>query len=341
MSDPTDLARDLYDRGVAAAEAGDHREAVECFSRAVGHRPDVAAAYRGRAASLVHLRRAAEALADLDRVVRIKPRDPLGFYERAGLRLAQRVYAGAVEDCDTVLSLDPGWAPTYGLRADAHAAAGNTPAALADFAAAIQNEPDRAADHRRRRNALLAEAEMPNPDARTDRDKMLAGELYNPYGPDLTAARTRARDLARRFNAGDPAALAELLPHAGEGVGIEPPFFCDYGTNIRLGKKVFFNFDCVVLDCALVTVGDFTLFGPGVHIYTATHPLDADERRTGMESAKPVRIGADVWVGGGAILVPGVTVGDRAVIGAGSVVTKDVPAGAVVGGNPAKPLRRG
>lgn len=339
--DPTALARDLYDRGVAAAEAGDHREAVECFTRAVAHRPDVAAAYRGRAASLVRLRRAGEALADLDRVVRLKPRDPLGYYERAGLRLAQRMYAEAIADCDTVLDLDPGWAPAYGLRAQAHAAAGNSPQALLDFAAAIEHEPDRAAEHRGRRDALLAEVGLPPPDARSEHAKMLAGELYNPYVPDLTAARTRARELARRFNAtADPAVLRELLPHADPSVGIEPPFFCDYGTNIRLGKKVFFNFDCVVLDCAPVTVGDHTLFAPGVHIYTATHPLDAAQRRTGLESAKPVTVGADVWVGGGAILLPGVTVGDAAVIGAGSVVTKDVPAGAVVGGNPARPLRR-
>ncbi len=339
MSDATDLARDLYDRGVAAAEGGDHREAVECFTRAVGHRPDVAAAYRGRAASLVQLRRAAEALVDLDRVVRIKPRDPLGYYERAGLRLAQRLYAGAVTDCDTALELDPGWAPAYGLRAQAHAAAGNSPQSLLDFESAIRHEPDVAADHRRRRDALLEEVGSPPPDSRPEHAKMLAGELYNPYVPDLVEARSKARVLFKRFNSGDESALRELLPHADEGLGIEPPFFCDYGVNIRLGKKVFFNFDCVVLDCAAVTVGDHTLFGPGVHIYTATHPLDASQRRTGLESAKPVSIGADVWVGGGAILLPGVTVGDGAVVGAGSVVTTDVPAGAVVGGNPARPLR--
>ncbi len=339
--DPTDLARDLYDRGVAAASAGEHREAVECFTRAIAHRPDVAAAYRGRAASLVQLRRAGEALADLDRVVRIKPHDPLGYYERAGLRLAQRMPMDAVADCDIALELDQGWAPAYGLRAQAHAAAGNSPQALIDFAAAIEQEPDRAAEHRARRDALLAEVGLPPADTRAEHAKMLAGELYNPYVPDLTAARTRARELARQFNStADPAILRELLPHADPSVGIEPPFFCDYGSNIRLGKKVFFNFDCVILDCALVTVGDHSLFAPGVHIYTATHPMDAAQRRTGLESARPVTIGADVWVGGGAILLPGVTIGDAAVIGAGSVVTRDVPAGAVVGGNPARPLRR-
>ena len=157
MTDPTAAARDLYDRGLLAADAGDHTEAVECFTRAIAHRPDVAAAYRGRAASLVKLRRAAEALADLDRVVRIKPRDPLGLFERAGLRLAQHLYPGCVADCDLILELDPGWAPAYGLRAQAHAAAGNSPQALHDFAAAIAHEPDAAAGHRRRRDALLAE----------------------------------------------------------------------------------------------------------------------------------------------------------------------------------------
>jgi maltose O-acetyltransferase len=179
----------------------------------------------------------------------------------------------------------------------------------------------------------------------THRHKMLAGEPYDPLDPELVAARRRARLLTAALNATPndrPDRRADLLRQlfaADTDVWLEPPFHCDYGTNITLGRKVFLNFNCVVLDCAPVRIGDHTLLGPGVHIYAATHPLDAATRRGGLESAKPVTIGADVWVGGGAILLPGITVGDRAVIGAGSVVTKDVPADAVVAGNPARVLR--
>ncbi len=179
----------------------------------------------------------------------------------------------------------------------------------------------------------------------TERDKMLAGELYDPLDPELVAARDRARDLCQDLNATREAdrdarrrILAELFGSGGDGVWMQPPFFCDYGTNIRLGRKVFFNFNCVVLDVCRVTVGDHTLFAPAVQIYTATHPLDPVLRRT-QEFGKPVVIGSDVWVGGGAIICPGVTVGDGSVIGAGSVVTKDVPAGVVAAGNPCRVLR--
>nr|WP_282446830.1 sugar O-acetyltransferase [Aromatoleum aromaticum] len=120
---------------------------------------------------------------------------------------------------------------------------------------------------------------------------------------------------------------------------VQPPFFCDYGTNIFLGVKVFFNFNCVVLDVAPVTIGSNVLFGPSVQICTATHPISAAERRTGLESAKPITIGSDVWVGGGAIICPGVNIGDRAVIGAGSVVTRDIPSDVVAAGNPARIIR--
>ncbi len=174
---------------------------------------------------------------------------------------------------------------------------------------------------------------------------MLAGELYDPADPELSAERQACRRLCRRLNLGDPGAgrereeiLGELFGSSGE-VWVEPPFHCDYGWNIHLGQKVFFNFGCVVLDVAPVHVGDHVLIGPSVQIYTATHPLDAKERRGGLESAKPVRIGSDVWIGGGAILCPGVSIGDRAVVGAGSVVTRDVPGDVVVAGNPARILR--
>jgi maltose O-acetyltransferase len=119
---------------------------------------------------------------------------------------------------------------------------------------------------------------------------------------------------------------------------MEPPFFCDYGSNILLGERVFFNFNCVVLDVCQVKIGDFTLFGPAVQIYTATHPMNAELRRT-KEFAKPIEIGSDVWVGGGAIICPGVKIGSTSVIGAGSVVTKDIPDGVVAVGNPCRVIR--
>jgi maltose O-acetyltransferase len=179
----------------------------------------------------------------------------------------------------------------------------------------------------------------------SEQEKMLAGQLYDPLDPVLVQARARARDLCQALNATREAEqevrrhiLKELLGVGGEDVWIQPPFYCDYGSNILLGKKCFFNFNCVVLDVCRVKVGDCTLFGPAVQIYTATHPLNAELRRT-QELGKPVEVGSDVWVGGGAILCPGVNIGDRAVIGAGSVVTRDVPAGVFAAGNPCRVLR--
>jgi maltose O-acetyltransferase len=179
----------------------------------------------------------------------------------------------------------------------------------------------------------------------TERAKMLAGELYDPLDPELVAARTRARDLCQRLNATreDEQAdrrriLRELFAAGGGSAWIQPPFFCDYGTNIELGERVFFNFNCVVLDVCAVRIGDFTLFGPAVQIYTATHPLDPKLRRS-RELGKPVEIGSDVWVGGGALVLPGVRIGAGAVIGAGSVVTRDIPAGVFAAGNPCRVIR--
>ena len=179
----------------------------------------------------------------------------------------------------------------------------------------------------------------------TETEKMLAGEFYDPFDPDLVRARERCRNLCWDLNATRDAdaearrrLLRELFGAGGDSVWMQPPFYCDYGTNIKLGERVFFNFNCVVLDVCEVAIGDFTLFGPAVQVYTATHPLDAVQRRT-REFGKPVRIGADVWVGGGAVICPGVTIGDRAVIGAGSVVTKDVPAGVLAAGNPCRVIR--
>ncbi|MDN3520161.1 sugar O-acetyltransferase [Halomonas ramblicola] len=180
----------------------------------------------------------------------------------------------------------------------------------------------------------------------TEREKMLAGELYDARDPELQSMRRRARLLIHELNASRDDAeaerrrlLAELLPHAGEGLWIEPPFFCDYGAHIRLGRGVFFNFDCVVLDVAPVTIGDHVLFGPAVQLYTATHPLDAAARRSGLEAGRPIAIGDDCWLGGGAVINPGVSIGARSVIGAGSVVTRDLPADVFAAGNPCRVIR--
>lgn len=180
---------------------------------------------------------------------------------------------------------------------------------------------------------------------RTEREKMLAGEPYDPMDPDLVARRERARDLCWALNATRDRDAAErrrllqaLFARGGDTAWMQPPFFCDYGTNIELGERVFFNFNCVVLDVCRVTIGDFTLFGPGVQLLTATHPMDAALRRT-EESGSPIAIGDDVWVGGGAIVLPGVTIGSRSVVGAGSVVTRDVPDGVLAVGNPCRVIR--
>jgi maltose O-acetyltransferase len=181
---------------------------------------------------------------------------------------------------------------------------------------------------------------------RSEREKMLAGELYNPLDPELVRARDRARNLCQDLNATREGqqeerrrVLRELFGAGGEHVWMQPPFFCDYGSNILLGEKCFFNFNCVVLDVCQVRIGDYTLFGPAVQVYTATHPLNAELRRK-QEFGKPVEIGSDVWIGGGAIICPGVTIGSRSVIGAGSVVTRDIPEGVFAAGNPCRVIRQ-
>jgi maltose O-acetyltransferase len=179
----------------------------------------------------------------------------------------------------------------------------------------------------------------------TEREKMLAGDLYNPLDPDLVAARDLARNLCQDLNATREAdkadrrhILQQLLGSGGDDVWIQPPFFCDYGSNIYLGHKCFFNFNCIILDVCEVHIGDYTMFGPGTHIYTATHPIDYELRRK-EEFGKPVRIGSDVWIGGGAIICPGVTIGTRTIIGAGSVVTRDITDDAFAAGNPCRVVR--
>ena len=174
---------------------------------------------------------------------------------------------------------------------------------------------------------------------------MLAGELYDPLDADLVGARDRARDLCADLNATRESQQAErrrilqaLLGAGGDDVWMQPPFYCDYGFNILLGRKCFFNFNCVVLDVTTVRIGDYTLFGPAVQIYTATHPMEAQLRRT-QEFAKPIEIGSDVWIGGAAVILPGVTIGSRSIIGAGSVVSRDVPDGVFAAGNPCRVIR--
>ena len=179
----------------------------------------------------------------------------------------------------------------------------------------------------------------------TELDKMLAGVLYDPMDAELVRARARARDLCHALNLTRDAQseerrqlLKQIFGKGGDSVWMQPPFYCDYGSNMLLGERVFFNFNCVVLDVCRVTIGDYCQFGPSVQVYTATHPMNAALRRK-QEFAKPIEIGSDVWIGGGAFICPGVRIGSRSVIGAGSVVTRDVPEGVFAAGNPCRVIR--
>jgi maltose O-acetyltransferase len=178
---------------------------------------------------------------------------------------------------------------------------------------------------------------------RSEKEKMLAGELHRPIGAEIEADQRRAHTLQGLYNATGPdeterrtSLLRDLLGGVGENVVIRPPFYCDYGYNIRLGSGVFLNYGCVLLDVVEITIGNGTQIGPVVQIYAADHPRDPEQRRAGLEFGRPVTIGRNVWIGGGAIIVPGVTIGDDCIIGAGSVVTRSVPPGATVAGNPAR-----
>ena len=180
----------------------------------------------------------------------------------------------------------------------------------------------------------------------TEKEKMLTGDMYVAADPQLSADRRQARDLCKAFNETHDKEqelreriIRKLLGSAGDAIWIEPPFYCDYGSNITLGSKVFFNFNCVILDPASVIIGSDVLFGPAVQVYTAMHPISASERRRWRESTQPVEIGTDVWVGGGAIICPGVHIGSRSVIGAGSVVTNDIPEDVFAVGNPCRRIR--
>lgn len=179
---------------------------------------------------------------------------------------------------------------------------------------------------------------------RTARERMLAGEPYFANDTELYLATRRAQALMEEYNvareAVRPGILRELLGSVGEDVVLRPPLYVDYGTQLNIGDRVFANYGLTALDCAPIVIGDDTQIGPHVQLLTPTHPLDPEERRTKIEAAGPIIIGTNVWIGGGAIVLAGVTIGDNAVIGAGAVVTKDVPANSVAVGNPARVIRQ-
>ncbi|MBC5748492.1 sugar O-acetyltransferase [Dysosmobacter sp. NSJ-60] len=180
----------------------------------------------------------------------------------------------------------------------------------------------------------------------TERERMLSGQLYDAGDETLTAARGRAKRLTWRYHQLDPTdwdsrtqILQELLGHLGEDSWIEPPFRCDYGTQISIGDHFFANYDCIFLDVAPITIGNQVMFGPRVCLYTAGHPLDAATRNTGLEFGKPIAIGDDVWLGGNVVVLPGVTIGAGTVVAAGSVVRRDLPPHVLAAGNPCQVLR--
>lgn len=181
----------------------------------------------------------------------------------------------------------------------------------------------------------------------TEKDKMLAGKIYDAnYDQELVAARVDAKELCYDFNHARPSEEAkrqgiirQLLGKTGNQFEITGPFYCDYGFNIEIGENFYANHNLVILDGAKVTFGDNVFVAPDCGFYTAGHPLDADRRNKGLEYAKPITVGNNVWFGGGVKVMPGVTIGDGAVIGGGSVVTKDIPANMIAVGNPCKPIR--
>lgn len=181
---------------------------------------------------------------------------------------------------------------------------------------------------------------------KTEKEKMCSGDYYFANDKELAMDRHKAKKLLHRLNvteylmnANARSILRELLPNASKKIYIEPPFHCDYGYNLQLGEGVYFNVNCVVLDAAKVTIGNHVFIGPGVQLYTATHPTNALERRT-HQMAKPITIGNDCWIGGNAIICPGVSIGDGCTVGAGSVVTKDIPANSLAVGNPARVIKK-
>lgn len=178
----------------------------------------------------------------------------------------------------------------------------------------------------------------------TEKERMLSGKLYRADDPELRAGDMRKWKLTQRLNQTTDveevrAIYRELLGSIGKDFWIQPPFYCDYGSNIHIGDHFYANYGCVILDPAEVFIGDHVFLAPRVSIYTATHPIDAEVRNAELEYALPIHIGSSVWIGGNTVICPGVTIGDNVVIGAGSVVTHDVPSGIVAAGNPCRVLR--
>ena len=179
----------------------------------------------------------------------------------------------------------------------------------------------------------------------SEKEKMLSGELYRASDPELVRDRQRCRSLLQAINTQPDeeqrlAVLRDLLGSIGRGTSVQPPFACDYGYNVLVGDNVFINFNAVILDCAPVTIGDGTQVASGVQLLAADHPRDPDLRRDLLELARPVSIGSNVWIGAAAIVLPGVSVGDDSIIGAGSVVTRDIPARVVAMGTPCRVVRK-
>ena len=180
----------------------------------------------------------------------------------------------------------------------------------------------------------------------TEKEKQQKGLLYYGSDQELSADRDAAKQLCYEFNFSSPAdsekrreILAKLFGSVGKGIWIEPMFQCDYGYHIHVGDNFYVNHNCVMLDCAPICFGDNVLVGPNCGFYTAGHPLDVERRTQWLEYAKPIHVGNNVWFGGNAVVLPGVTIGDDVVIGAGSVVTKDIPSGVLAAGNPCKVIR--
>ncbi|CAG8727703.1 4935_t:CDS:2, partial [Funneliformis caledonium] len=198
----------------------------------------------------------------------------------------------------------------------------------------------------------MSETNSSRENMQSEREKALAGLPYLAYSEELINDRLKTREILYEYNNSKPARVGtveyregrekmirQLFGSAGENVEVEPPFYCDYGYNIYVGDNFYCNFNCTILDCNKVEIGDRVLFGPNVSLYPATHPIEPEERAKGPELAFPIKIGNDVWIGGGVIICPGVTIGDGVTVGAGSVVTKSVPSYVVVAGNPAKIIK--
>ncbi|RDW58180.1 hypothetical protein BP6252_13591 [Coleophoma cylindrospora] len=202
-------------------------------------------------------------------------------------------------------------------------------------------------------NAIAYAKTLSNTPWCDDYEKMVSGMVYDSFVPELMAGRLRARKLVKKYNDYLPddatdeslaedrnVMLKELLGHVGKGVDIDPPFRVDYGCNISIGDGFYGNFNMVILDCAIVTIGDRTKFGPGVSIFAATHPTAVQLRRDGVDYSKEVTIGNDCWIGGNTVILPGVTIGNGVTVGASSVVTKSIPSFSIAVGSPARVIKK-